>query len=125
MVNLLVLVVLVAILALAIRLAAAWSVRHRALQRLQDDAADTRAAAGTEPPVPERRLARWLSLAGFRRPSAPALFIVATVAAASAGLVAGQVYRATLAGPLLDMVSSVPGGVGDLVTAVLQGGPWI
>ncbi len=101
-----------------------WRVRRSALRRLY--AEDERhAAVIMEPSVPERRLARWLSLAGFRRPSAPALFVTATLAAASGGLVAGQLYRATLAGPLIDMVSNVPGGIGDLITAVLQGGPWI
>ncbi len=112
----------VATLLLAYVVAKSWSVRYRALRRLYDD--DQRAVAN-ERSIPERWLARRLSLAGFRRPSAPALFVTATAVSAGVGLVVGQFYRVTLVRSLVEMVANVPGGAGELLAAILKGGPWI
>jgi tight adherence protein C len=113
----------VATLVLAYVVAKSWSVRYRALRRLYDD--DDQRTVANERSMPERWLARWLSLAGFRRPSAPAIFVTATVVFAGVGLVVGQFYRVTLVGSLVEMVASVPGGAGELLAAILKGGPWI
>ena len=41
------------------------------------------------------------------------------------GLVVGQIYRLTVLRPLVEMVASAPGSTGDVLAAILQGGPWI
>jgi pilus assembly protein TadC len=66
-----------------------------------------------------------LSVAGYRRPNAPAVFVAATAVAAGVGLVVGQIYRLTLLRPLVDMISNAPGSTGDVLVAILQGGPWM
>jgi len=100
-----------------------WSVRHRALRRLYAEM-DTRVDVAIDG-WSEGRLPRWLSRAGYRAPNAPALFVAATAAGAGVGLVVGQIYRLVLLAPLVDMVSSAPGSTGDLLAAILEGGPWI
>ena len=40
-------------------------------------------------------------------------------------MVVGQIYRLILLRPLVDMVANVPGSTGDVLAAILQGGPWI
>src|SRR5713226_8900916 len=105
--------------------ATSWSVRYRALRRIYETAEDQRVAAADERSVPERWLARWLIVAGYRSPNAPALFVAMTAGSAGVGLVAGGIYRTSLAGPLVQMVASVPGGVGEFLASVLQGGPLI
>ena len=102
--------------------ARSWSVRHRALRRLYDD--DQRTVA-SERSIPERWLARQLSLAGFRRPGASALFVTTTAVAVGIGLFAGQLYKVTLMGPLVEMVANVPGGAGEVLAAILKSGPMI
>jgi tight adherence protein C len=114
-----------ALLWLAYAAAIGWSVRYRALRRLYADAEDAQVSAVDERSVPRRWLARWLTVAGYRSPNAPALFMTATAVSAGIGLVAGAIYRQRLLGTLVEMVVSVPGGVGEFLTAVLQSGPWI
>src|SRR5947209_9367558 len=87
------------------------SVRYRALRRLYDD----QLVVANERSISTRWLARYLSLAGFRRSGAPALYIAATAAAVGAGLVAGQIYRVALVASLIEMVANVPGGVGEVL----------
>jgi len=120
-----VLLAVVATVWLAFVAARSWSVRYRALRRLYGDAAESRGAAIDDRSVPERWLARWLIVAGYRNPSAPAIFVTITCVFAAAGLVIGVIYRATLMGPLVQMVANVPGGVGEFLAAILQSGSWI
>ncbi len=103
--------------------ASAWTVRRRSLQRLYAD--DPRVAGGHDGSMPKRWLGRWLMLAGYRRPGAVTLFITATAVLAAVGVVAGQFYRAVLERSLVEMVVTIPGGAGEVLAAVLRGGPWI
>jgi len=117
--------VIVATLWLGYVAATAWTVRYRALRRLYESADQAAADIVEERSVPQRWLARWLIVAGYRGANAPALFVALTAASALAGIVAGGIYRAVLEAPLVQMVANVPGGVGEFLVAVLQGGPWI
>jgi tight adherence protein C len=117
------LIIIVATLCVAYVAGTSWSVRHRALRRLYAEM-DTRVDVAIDG-WSEGRLPRWLSRAGYRAPNAPALFVAATAAGAGVGLVVGQIYRLVLLAPLVDMVSSAPGSTGDLLAAILEGGPWI
>jgi tight adherence protein C len=123
MVDFVAVIVAVAVLLLTYTAARSWRVRQRALARLYED--EPRAAEILEPSIPERWLTHWLSLAGFRRPAATALFVTMTAVCIGIGLALGQFYRVTLLGSLVAMVSSVPGGAGDLFAAILGAGHWI
>ena len=100
---------------------AGWRLRSRALTRLYDDQPAVSLVASDQ----DRWLPQWLARAGYRRPQATALFVTATLVCAGVGGVAGQVYRATMMVSLIDMVSSVPGGVGEVLAAILGVGQWI
>src|SRR5262245_26636874 len=104
--------------------ATAWTVRYRALRRLYESVDQEPADVIEERSVPRRWLARWLIVAGYRRPNAPTLFIVLTFASAMAGIAAGALYRTAFETSLVEMVSNVPGGVGEFLVALLQSGPW-
>ena len=123
--NLVTLLFVAAVLSLAYRVAMSWSVRQRALHRLYAARGDERAAVGMEASMPEGRLARWLSLAGYRAQNAAALFVAVTAGSVGVGIVVGVFYRARLLGPLVEMVASVPGSAGDFLGAILRSGPWI
>lgn len=99
-----------------------WSVRRRALARLY---AIDAPAPGSDSMTRDTALARWLASAGYRRPEAQTLFVAATVTCAAAGIVVSQIYRLFLVESLLDAIVGVPGSAGDVLTLVLQGGPWI
>ena len=101
-----------------------WSVRQRALRRLYAED-EHGAATGLERQGSDSALARWLAQAGYRRPNAPVVFVLATLAFGGAGIVVSQVYRLLLVGFLVEMVANVPGSAGDMLALVLQGGPWI
>lgn len=108
---------------LVLAIGRAWSIRRSALVRLyaQDDAGGAR----VEPSGRDTALARWLARAGYRRPNAPTMFVAATIAFVLGGFALGQLYRAMLFAPLVIAVANVPGSAGDVLTLVLQGGPWI
>ena len=115
------LIVVIMAVALAYVPFAGWRLRSRALTRLYDDEpAASLAEAGQD-----RWLPQWLARAGYRRPQATALFVTATLVCAGVGVVAGQVYRTAMMVSLIDMVSSVPGGVGEVLAAILGAGHWI
>ena len=101
-----------------------WSVRQRALRRLYAED-EHGAATGLERQGSDSALARWLAQAGYRRPNAPVVFVLATLAFGGAGIVVSQVYRLLLVGFLVEMVANVPGSAGDMLALMLQGGPWI
>jgi pilus assembly protein TadC len=100
-----------------------WTMRQRALRRLYAD--EDERALGADLSRSEGPLALWLSRAGYRRPNAPALFVAATLISAAAGIAVGQIYRVVLLRLLVDLVSTAPGSTGDVLAAILQGGPWI
>ena len=118
-------IIVVATLVLGYVTATSWSVRQRALRRLYAEEDGPRVAAVIESPGTGSRLARWLSLAGYRGPNAPALFVAATAAGAGVGLAVGQTYRLTALEPLVELVASAPGSTAEVLAAILQGGPWI
>jgi tight adherence protein C len=66
-----------------------------------------------------------LSLAGYRWPGAPAIFVATTAACIGCGLLLGQVYRVVLLESFVQMVAAVPGGAGDVLAAILGSGHWI
>src|SRR5205823_10313687 len=68
---------------------------------------------------------QWLARAGYRQANAPAIFVGTTLGCVVAGIVLSQVYRLLLFRPLVDMVVAIPGSAGDMMTLVLQTGPWI
>src|SRR5258708_6479337 len=113
-----------AILSAAYVAVTGWRVRQRALRRLYEDRDAMRGVVAVDA-APDSWLARWLSRAGYRAASAPGLFVAVTAGSAAAGLVVGQIYRLTLLRPLVDMVANAPGSTGDVLAAILQGGPWI
>jgi pilus assembly protein TadC len=118
-------IVVLATLGVAYVAATSWSVRRRALRRLYADELAMRGAVAIDAASSESWLARWLSRAGYRGPNAPALFVAATAGSAGVGLVVGQIYRLTLLRPLVEMIVNAPGSTGDVLAAILQGGPWI
>ncbi len=121
MVSLVVLLVLLGLLAAAYVPLTDWRLRRRTLLRLYDD----EPPAMTDTPGQDRWLARWLSRAGYRGPKVVVVFTAATGVCAVIGMVLGQVYRTTMAATLVEMVSSVPGGIGEVLAAILSVGHWI
>jgi tight adherence protein C len=113
-----------AALALLVASARSWFVRQQALKRLYDDELDRRSAVAFDLES-ESALTQWLARAGYRSPDASAGFVAATVIAVVTGLVAGQIYRAFFQQALVDAVIGIPGSLGDVMAAVLQGGPLV
>lgn len=103
-------------------LARSWAVRERALRRLY---VNDPGALASDRAESDSRLSLWLARAGYRRSNATDIFVVATIACATAGVIASQLYRLMLLGPLADMVAAVPGSAGDMLVLILQLGPWI
>lgn len=120
-----VLLVLVVVAWLVFAAARSWSVRYRALRRLYEHEGARQRTSLLAQAGAEGRLARWLSLAGYRRPNASTLFVAWTLALAVGGFALGQFYRLVLLRPLIERVSTVPGSAGDVLTATLQSGPWL
>jgi Flp pilus assembly protein TadB len=118
------LVIVVATLSVAYVAATSWSIRQRALRRLYADEDAMRGVVAVDA-SPDSWLARWLSRAGYRGANAPGLFVAATAGSTGVGLVVGQIYRLTLLRPLVDMIANAPGSTGEVLAAILQGGPWI
>jgi pilus assembly protein TadC len=122
--NIVGLVIVVATFFAAYAAGTSWRVRQSALRRLYAED-DLLAAPGLEPSGSDSALARWLARAGYRRPNAPAVFVMATAGFVGAGVVVSQIYRLVLFRPLVDMVANVPGSAGDMLALVLQSGSWI
>jgi pilus assembly protein TadC len=123
MANLIAFIIIVLVAAAAYAATRSWSIRDRARRRIYSRE-DERGVL-TESAAAPGWLSRWLSLAGFRRRTAPALFVGCSVGALALGLAMGQIYRAILLGPLVETVSSLPGAMGQALAAILRGGPWI
>jgi tight adherence protein C len=83
------------------------------------DAADPRGGS-------ESWLRRWLSLAGYRDPGAAGAFVLAQAAALAAGGAAAWGLAASGAVEwMMNSVSFIPGGAGEVFTSVAGLGPWI
>ncbi|MGC4085262.1 MAG: type II secretion system F family protein [Vicinamibacterales bacterium] len=98
-----------------------WRIRRSTMARLADAVPRPRHAATR----PRSRLRHWLDRAGYRHPSAVSNFTAATVAAVAMGGLVVLMYNAFARQPLIAMVANVPGGMGDVLAAVLEPGGWI
>lgn len=100
-----------------------WSMRRRVLERLYADAAPGAGGGAAESQEASNALALWLVRAGYRRPDAPAVFMAATAGCIALGVAVSQFYRIVLVPTLVERVAAVPGSTGDVLAALLQGGP--
>jgi tight adherence protein C len=101
---------------------AGWRIRQNALRRLR--AADHReTGVGIVPAPLQGWLARWLSLAGYRHPAAPLLFLASTAVCLGVGWILGRVYESIWLAPLVETVIGIP-SVGEVLAATLASGPW-
>ena len=70
-------------------------------------------------------LRRWLFLAGYRQPVAPAVFVIATLLAIGIGLATAFAVRgAGMTDELFRNISRLPPGVGDLLVPIAYLAPW-
>ena len=70
-------------------------------------------------------LRRWLFLAGYRQPVAPAVFVTATLLAIGIGLATTFAIRgAGLTDELFRNIARLPPGVGDLLVPIAYLAPW-
>lgn len=71
-------------------------------------------------------LERWLGLAGYRGPTAPAMFILATIFCAGLGLFFMVMLRATGAfASMEEGLVSIPGNFGEVLLPLLEAMPWL
>jgi len=103
-----------------------WLVRRRSRARifesLPEAAPGPVAAAEDEPGF----LARWLGLAGFRRPGAVAAFVGSTLLLIAVGLAGALlIYLTGTVRRGVAVLGLVPGGIGDLFLPAVYGFPWI
>src|SRR6266404_9208891 len=105
--------------------AAAWSLRlfmsasvRRRSSELVDTAIDP-SIAGHLGEDGGGRLAVWLSLAGFRGPSASTIFLAVTAAMIAVALaIIFLLYRFQAIDAMAEAVSAIPGGIGDALALV-------
>jgi Flp pilus assembly protein TadB len=105
-----------------------WDLRRRALARTaaEDERGESEPGPGDamRPPL-DNWLRRRLLLAGFKGANAPLLFVMWSVAAVLVGAVAAWVVSVVAVPWMADAVREIPGGVGDMLVAVIRIGPWI
>lgn len=118
-------ILITVVLLVTVLAATGWTRRLRARRRLSADAHLQAGTLATAAAVSDSALARWLSRAGYHAPNAVSKFIGLTLATTLLGLLGGQLYRLTVQDVLVDQVATVPGSAGDVLGALLQGGPWI
>ncbi len=116
--------IVLATVAVVVMTIAGATTRQRALRRLYENIG-TADSASSDGGHAEKALGRWLVLAGYRSPNAPAWFAATTVGAAAAALLLGQFYRAFFLDSLVTSVANIPGGAGELLAEVLRRGQWI
>lgn len=99
--------------------------RAEMLRRLWPEEMDEDLDAAADP-LEQRGLARWLYVAGFRRPNAALNFTMIMVAVLAGGLVLAQALRHS--GLLLQAeraAGNLPGGLGNLALPILRIAPWL
>jgi Flp pilus assembly protein TadB len=75
---------------------------------------------------PAGKLARWVYLAGFRKPGDLTMLGGAAIASVAAGALAAFVLRSSgVIAELRSVVVVIPGFAGELLDAILAAGPWI
>ncbi len=98
--------------------------RQRSLDRLYTEPAEPAEQADGDFAV-TGFLRRWLYLAGYRQPIAPAVFVAVMLAAAGLGLAtAFAVQEAGLIDRLFRTVAQLPHGIGDLLVPLVYFAPW-
>jgi tight adherence protein C len=105
-----------------------WRARELSRRRAwaEEDAIDAAQEFDVEDLASHGWLRRWLYLAGFRKVSAPSMFLAITGACALVGiLLAVVVVQTGLTANAVAAASEVPGGVADLARPILTGAPWI
>jgi tight adherence protein C len=102
--------------------------RQAILRRVwaEDDALAERKAEEENDPSKKGFLARWLYLAGYRSPSAAAVFSIATLVTLAAGVTIALVWQSSgLVADSVRAAGDVPGGIGEIAAPILIAGPWI
>jgi tight adherence protein C len=123
--NLLLIALILLAATAAVRLIWTAAMRRRSA-RLFDAAVQIETSARLLRDREERWLVNWLSRAGFREPSAPTLFVVATVGLTALGLlVIFLMNRLGVVNAMVQALSVIPGGAGDLLAFVAKAGPYI
>lgn len=122
---------LVAVIACAIR----WLLLRASAQRRWFDLADRlRSLREGGVPFAERTattearswLGRWLYLAGYRQPQAPAIFVALTLSTTAIGTAIAFIYMLSGLQALMEQsVVRVPGGVGETFLPVVWVAPWL
>jgi tight adherence protein C len=123
--NFLLLALVILTAAASVRLFAAASVRKRSAQ-LVDALVVPDVAAGTVDEARNERLAGWLERAGFRHPSSTLIYFGATAGMTALGLACAFLLNQLGAiDAMVQSLSSIPGGVGDVLAMVAVGAPYI
>ncbi len=103
-----------------------YVVRLKINQRLAEpNSLEQEASVSREELLEKGRVSIWLFRAGFRRPEALAIYYVATCVLGLLGL--GLMFQLSRQGIFLvasEMVSSIPGGVGNVLVPFVLGTPW-
>lgn len=103
-----------------------YVVRLKINQRLAEpNSLEQEASVSREELLEKGRVSIWLFRAGFRRPEALAIYYVATCVLGLLGL--GLMFQLSRQGIFLvasEMVSSIPGGVGNVMVPFVLGTPW-
>ena len=116
--------ILVAVMAV-LRLTWGAAARRRSA-RLVEAAVQTETFARVSRDREERWLVKWLSRAGFRDPSAPAIFLGATLGLTAFGLLTiFLMNRLGVVNAMVQAVAVIPGSAGDLLAFVAKAGPYI
>lgn len=105
-----------------------WRAREIARRRAwaEEEAIETAQEVDVEDLAHQGWLRRWLFLAGYRRISAPTVFLSITAGFAAVGILLAIVVTQTgLTTQAVAAASDVPGGIADLAHPVLVGSPWI
>src|SRR6187402_367195 len=101
-----------------------WRARELSRRRAwaEEDAIDAAQEIDVEELASHGWLRRWLYLAGYRRISAPSMFISTTAAFGLLGIVIATIVVQTgLTDSAVAAASEVPGGIADLARPILQG----
>lgn len=112
-----------AALGVAIR---AWLMQSRVQSRLWEQSEASAPLPTTSPVARQNWLARWLALAGFRSPLAMPCFLLATLAGIMVGgIVVLLCYVFGIVDLMVQLLSFVPGGVGEVFLPFAYGSPWM
>ena len=122
---LLILFVSLTLLAIAIYAIRSMIDREQTLSRWQSQG-DVDVTLALESSSPRGWLSGWVFLAGYRRPFAATLFVVATVVCGLVGFGAATFFVVSgLQSSMEESVVLVPGGVGETFLPVVWVAPWI